>query len=182
MPRILPGATVVLLALTCWNEAGLFAQMRWSGGAVKSETRGVPSKPAPVGAPFHSSWVFRPEKNLGRRTLPLRLPWFGLVWFDSFWWAPPDDASAGPPPAPPLGDGRPTGGLQLDVEPRRALVYVDGWYVGVAESFSGYFSHLDLPAGPHVVEFLAPDYDPFWTELTVTPGKTTTYRGLLNRR
>ena len=79
-------------------------------------------------------------------------------------------------------DRRPVGGLQLDVEPRRASVYVDGWYVGTVDTFSGYFHPLDLAAGLHVVEFLAADYDPLSVEILVTPGRTTTYRGWMNRR
>jgi len=74
------------------------------------------------------------------------------------------------------------GGLQLDVEPRRARVYVDGWFVGVVDEFSGYYHHLDLAAGPHRIELIASDYDPLLVEVAVSPGGTTTYRGSLNRR
>jgi hypothetical protein len=81
-----------------------------------------------------------------------------------------------PPP-----EGGPTGGLQLDVDPRRAQVYVDGAYVGLVEAFSGYFQHLDIVAGPHFIEILAPDYEPLIIEVTVSPGRTTTYRGALTR-
>jgi hypothetical protein len=87
------------------------------------------------------------------------------------WWATPG----------PLNE-RATGGLQLDVEPRRALVYVDGWFVGAVDAFSGYYHHLDLPAGAHRVELLAPGYDPLLVEVAVSPDRTTTYHGALNRR
>lgn len=73
------------------------------------------------------------------------------------------------------------GGLQLDVEPRRALVYVDGILVGSVDQYKGYFQHLETTAGYHVLEFISPDYDPLITEVTVVPGKTTTYRGFLNK-
>jgi hypothetical protein len=113
---------------------------------------------------------------------PLRLPWFGLVLMDPYWWASDDvDQPPFPPLAPPSGEGRPTGGLQLDVEPRQALVYVDGWFMGVVDDFKSYFKHLDLYAGPHVIELLAPGYDPLIADIVVTPGRTTTYRMLLNR-
>ncbi len=113
-----------------------------------------------------------------------RVPLFGLTVVDPFWFT--SDAAADemdmPPPMPLLApEPRPTGGLQLDVEPRRALVYVDGVYVGVVDTFSGYFHHLEAPAGRHVVELVAPDYEPFITEVTVTPGRTTTFRATLNR-
>jgi len=74
------------------------------------------------------------------------------------------------------------GGLQLDVEPRRARVYVDGWLVGVVDEFSGYYHHLDLPGGPHRIELVASDYDLLLVEVVVSPNRTTTYRGSLNHR
>jgi hypothetical protein len=112
----------------------------------------------------------------------MRSPWFGLVIFAPYLWDPdiPDDAF---PPAPlPSADLRLTGGLQLDVEPRRALVYVDGWFVGIVDDFSGYYRHLDLAAGPHRIDFLASDCDPLSIDVVVSPGRTITYRGQLNHR
>ena len=118
-----------------------------------------------------------------QRIWPVRVPWFGLVYVDSIWWSQ-SYAGQGLPTPLVLGadDRRPVGGLQLDVEPRNALVYVDGWYMGVVDSFSGYFHHLDLAAGPHVIELLASDYDPLSVEILVIPDRTTTYRTSLNRR
>lgn len=120
------------------------------------------------------------------RAFPVRLPWFGLVAFDSYWWASGEAGELLPPPAPPGVPGedaqRPLGGLQLDVEPRHALVYVDGWHVGIVDAFSGYYRHLDLPAGPHIIELLADGYEPLSAEVLVAPGRTTTYRGALSRR
>jgi hypothetical protein len=114
------------------------------------------------------------------------LPWFGLVAFDSFWWAPGEAGELLPPPGPLDAPGedvqRPLGGLQLDVEPRRAFVYVDGRHAGTVDSFSGYYRHLELAAGPHIIELLADGYEPLSAEVLVTPGRTTTYRGSLSRR
>ncbi len=94
--------------------------------------------------------------------------------------APPESPDALGPPGDDIE--RPTGGLQIDVEPRRALVYVDGRHAGTVEAFSGYYRHLDLAAGPHIIELLADGYEPLSAEVLVTPGRTTTYRGTLNRR
>ena len=73
------------------------------------------------------------------------------------------------------------GGLQLDVEPRRAFVYVDGFLIGTVDQFKGYFQHLETTAGYHVIEFISPDYEPLMTGVTVVPNMTTTYRAFLNR-
>jgi hypothetical protein len=116
--------------------------------------------------------------------LLFRLPRFGLVLVDPFWlWAPNglDQAFALRTAPPPVDDGRPPGGLQLDVEPRRAQVYADGRDVGLVEDFSGYYHHLEIGAGSHIIEIIAVDYEPLIIDVTVSPGRTTTYRGALNR-
>ena len=73
------------------------------------------------------------------------------------------------------------GGVQLDVQPWRAQVYADGTYVGVVEDFSGYYRHLELAAGPHVITIVAPDHDPLIFDVMVSPGRTITHRATLNR-
>jgi hypothetical protein len=132
--------------------------------------------------PFGWSMTSRLRPLPGRGAFPVRLPGFGFLYVDPYWWAPDGFDPAFPPVAPPPIDvNRPTGGLQLDVDPRRALVYADGWPMGIVESYSGYYQHLDLPAGLHLIELVAPDYEPLAVEVTVTPGRTTTYRGALSR-
>jgi hypothetical protein len=78
-----------------------------------------------------------------------------------------------------LEDG-PTGGVQLDVQPWRASVYVDGVYVGSVDDFKGYYRHLEVVAGPHQIVVVEPGYQPLVFETVVVPGRTITYRGTLN--
>lgn len=182
--------TVVFAALALGGMSSpALAQARISTRVHAPATTAGPPRPAPPPrgqpgglpvAPFRSGLVFLPKRG-PHAAFPVRLPWFGLVYLDPYWWAA-DAVSpeALPPPDGPAPD-RPTGGMQLDVEPRRAMVYVDGFYVGLVDQFSGYFHHLDLPAGPHFFEFVAPDYEPLLVDLVVAPGKTTTYRSGLNR-
>ena len=73
----------------------------------------------------------------------------------------------------------PLGGVQLDVQPWRAQVYVDGAYAGEVQEFSGYYRHLPLTIGPHVVTVVADGYEPLVLEVFVSPGQTLTYRGSL---
>ncbi len=117
----------------------------------------------------------------GRRPFQPRSLWLGWVIVDPYGlWEPGsfDQAFA----APSTDDQAPSGGLQLDVEPRRAQVYMDQFYVGIVDQFSGYYQHLDVPAGLHHFEFVASDYDPLIVDIMVSPGRTTTYRAWLNRR
>ena len=115
-----------------------------------------------------------------RRSFAVRSLWFGLIAFDRSWlWTPGVvDETAAPPPA---SLQRPVGGLQLDVDPRRAVVYVDGWYAGLVDEFSGYYRHLEVAAGSHTFEIVATDYDSLVVDLSISPGRTTTYRGSLQR-
>ena len=86
----------------------------------------------------------------------------------------------GAQPQYPLPSGVAPGGVQLDVQPWRAQVYVDGAYVGVVDDFKGYYRHLEISAGPHVIVIVMPDYDPLIVDTLVSPGQVTTYRGTLN--
>jgi hypothetical protein len=73
------------------------------------------------------------------------------------------------------------GGLQLDVQPWRAEVYVDGAYAGVVQDFGGYYRPLELIPGPHAITIVAPDFDPLMFDIVIVPGRTMTYRGTLSR-
>ena len=87
-----------------------------------------------------------------------------------------------PPVVVPLQiDTELRGGVQLDVQPWRAEVFVDGAYAGVVDDFKGYYNHLELTPGPHALTIVAPDYYPLTLELIVLPGRTITHRATLNR-
>lgn len=181
-------AFLIAVSLACAVPAPGIAQVRSSMSARPSTPAG-PRKPSPPPAgipapPFRSGLVVLPH-HPPRALVPLRLPWFGLVVFDAYWPFEPDlagESNAFGDVVPPFVSELPTGGLQLDVEPRRAMLYVDGRPLGPVSQFSGYYQHLDLPAGPHHLDFLDADYDPFFIDLVVTPGRTTTYRASLSRR
>src|SRR5258706_5050176 len=66
---------------------------------------------------------------------------------------------------------RPIGGVQLDLEPRRAQVFVDGAYAGLVDEFRGYYQHLALPAGLHSIEVFTPGYVPLIFDVTVVPDR-----------
>jgi hypothetical protein len=119
------------------------------------------------------------KTRVGRR---LPVLWLPIGFYDLYSWAPIGMAPAFDTAPTSAGDFDVMGGVQLDVEPRRAAVAVDGVYVGSVDQFSGYYSHLDLPPGPHRLDIVAAGYDPLVVEVVVSPGRTTTYRGSLNRR
>jgi len=148
--------------------------------AVPAET-----PPPPIDARFTATLKFVP-RGLDVPPIPFPLPVglgtsFGYV--PIWWWngVMPAQSLAGPAVPIPPPEGAPIGGVQLDIEPRRAQVYVDGAFVGVVGDFSGYYQHLDLVAGQHLVMIIAPDYEPLIIEVMVSPGRLTTHRGTLTR-
>jgi hypothetical protein len=77
---------------------------------------------------------------------------------------------------------RGSGSIRLKVKPANAQVYVDGFYVGVIDSFDGVFQKLSVDAGPHRIELKADGFEPVEFEVVVTPGDTVTYKGDMKAR
>ena len=114
--------------------------------------------------------VSRPATWPSVLAFPLWSPWgIGTL---------PEGDQAAPPV---IGDLAPAGGLQIDIQPWSADVYVDGKRAGRVEQFRGYYQHLELPAGPHTIAVVASGYEPMIFGVTVTPGRTITYRATLQR-
>ena len=129
---------------------------------------------------FESRGVFTPDAS-NVESVPFTL-WFGYWNFYPDWveeWTLADVVAA-QVPLPQAPGSVPIGGLQLDVEPRRTQVYVDGFFAGVVGDFSGYYKHLDLPAGPHRIDLVETGYQPQTVGVVVTPGQTTTFRSTLS--
>ena len=97
-----------------------------------------------------------------------------------FWgWGGPAFYVDAIPAAPLASIDAPKGGLQLDVQPWRAQVYVDGVLVGRVDDFRGYYQHLQVTAGPHQITIVESGYQPLVFDVVVAPGHTATYRGTL---
>ena len=182
-----PWWIAALIGFTCVGASErLLGQARGSAGrSAPVGSHAEPLRPSvrSTDRRFRSTMTLVPSPFARRRGhFPVRVPWFGLVAFDRSWlWTPGtvDEAVMAPPLYLPRQD--PAGGLQLDVEPRRAVVYVDGWYAGVVDAFSGYYRHLEIGAGWHTLEIVAPDYEPLVVDVMISPNRTTTYRSSLNR-
>jgi hypothetical protein len=153
-------------------------QGQMNGGARQAPSPGTTR-------PFTSTLTFEPRPvDVKRVPSPFRA---GMTWeflsVPTLWrWdvAMPPQAFNAVALAPPP-ENAPIGGLQLDVQPWRAQVYVDGAYAGLVGEFTGYYQHLDLNAGSHVIAIVKSDYLPLIIDVTVLPGHTTTYRGALTR-
>jgi hypothetical protein len=124
-------------------------------------------------AQFRSGLTSATATRPGAPSLPIQsLP---IAWSSNLIALP----EAGMQSPPPLAEGAPTGGLQLDVLPWSAQVYVDGALAGRVEQFRGYYRPLTLGAGPHVITLVAPDREPLIFAITIVPARTITHRATL---
>jgi hypothetical protein len=71
--------------------------------------------------------------------------------------------------------GRAYGAVRIVDAPRDAQVLVDGFYAGVVDDYDGVFQHLNLEAGAHRIEIMAPGGPPISFDVRVRPGETVTY-------
>ncbi len=104
----------------------------------------------------------------------------GYFYYDPFYWG----AAYGYPAYAPFrgyGYGYPTGELRLDVAPRNAEVYVDGYYAGVVDDFDGVFQSLELEEGTYHIEIVEPGFAPLKFDVRIYPGRKITYRSDLPR-
>jgi hypothetical protein len=74
-----------------------------------------------------------------------------------------------------------SGNLRLKIDPKQAQIYVDGYYVGVVDSFDGTFQKLALDSGGHKIELKADGFESLQFEVLITPGETVTYKGDMKR-
>lgn len=108
---------------------------------------------------------------IGPRVRVFANPAFGF--YDPFWY--PGWGYAYPYVVP--ADN--TGGLRLEVTPKTAQVFVDGYYAGVVDDFNGHFQHLDMAPGGHHIELRQPGFQPMGFDVYVQPGHTSDYKGAL---
>lgn len=68
------------------------------------------------------------------------------------------------------------GSLRLQVKPRDAKVFLDGYYVGLVDSFDGFTQRLRLKEGTYQIEIRHPDYLPIDLDVLIVAGETVTFK------
>ena len=99
--------------------------------------------------------------------------------YNGYGWGYYPGAYAYPQWAP---SGPDLGGIRLDVRPRDAQVFVDGYYAGIVDEFDGLFQSLRLDGGGHKIEVRMPGYEDFQLDVHVQPGRKFTIRADLRPR
>lgn len=85
------------------------------------------------------------------------------------------------PTPPPIAELIPeTGSLILDIQPRTAQVFVDGYYVGTPDDFIADRGGLLLESGAHRIQVIMPDHEQVTFDVRIAPNQFITYRRVLN--
>jgi hypothetical protein len=74
------------------------------------------------------------------------------------------------------GLGYATGELRLEVRPKHAEVYVDGYYAGTVDDFDGFTQGLRLEEGPYTIELRAPGFEAVVFDVRIQAGRRISYR------
>jgi hypothetical protein len=142
------------------------------GGVIAGRDRGVIA----VRPRVYNNYYYYP-----RRYYPYGYGAFGLGYFyyDPYAWGSNYygyGGYSGYDPYYARSDRYPTGELRLDVSPRYAEVYVDGYFAGHVDDFDGVFQSLRLEEGPHQIRVAAPGFAPLDFDVRIFAGRKVTYR------
>jgi len=75
--------------------------------------------------------------------------------------------------------GRPYSSARIEVKPRSAQVYLDGYFVGMVDQFDGVFQRLDLPTGEHELTVYLPGYRSYRQKTLFRPGEGYHFKAIL---
>jgi hypothetical protein len=131
--------------------------------------------------------VYRNFYYYPRRVYPYGYGAFGLGYFyyDPYRWYPGyyGYGAGYPGYSPRYGSSFvfDIGELRLQVFPRNAQVFVDGYYAGIVDDYDGAFQALKLEAGAYQIRIAAPGFEDLIFDVRIQPGQKINYRGDLRR-
>ena len=79
-------------------------------------------------------------------------------FYDPFWFGYYDYQFRRYPPYPPYGYYDSSADLRIQVTPKQAEVYIDGYLVGTVDDFDGMLQRLHVPLGEHEITIYAQGY------------------------
>lgn len=153
---ILLGGTACVLALSIIPAE---AQRRHGGGGGRGHVTVVRHSPLLWGGGFYSGFYNPYYMGFGQ-WYPHPYPGFGF------------------PPGMYPSDAAVS--LRLQVTPREALVYVDGYAAGVVDDYDGVFQRLRLIPGPHEITIYHSGHRTLRQNIYYNPGSTHTIRQALD--
>jgi len=130
----------------------------------------------------------RRGRPAGGRGVVIAAPLYaGYGFYDPFYWGwgPGWGGGWGPgwgfqggwfPPFGPGWGGSVTGAARLQVTPKQAEVYVDGYLAGSVDDFDGVFQRLNVVPGEHELTIYMEGYQTFTQRVYFQPGQTIDIR------
>jgi hypothetical protein len=102
----------------------------------------------------------------------------GFYYYHPFFYDPwfPPYVAQGPFPYPYAAPYERRSSLRIQVTPRDAQVFVDGYLAGTVDDFDGFFQHLDVTPGGHEIALYKDGYRTVRQQLYVEPGDTLRVR------
>ena len=128
----------------------------------------------PYYSPFYASFGFGFGYGYGFYN-GFYAPYYGYAGYG---WGP-YGYGYGPYPYPYYGYSGNWASARLEVKPRDAQVYVDGFLVGSVDQFDGVFQRLDLPTGEHEIVAYAKGYHSYRQRTLFRPGESYHFKGIL---
>lgn len=120
-----------------------------------------------VSSGYYRPYYYRPYFS------PFYSPFYG--GFDSGWYP----IYAQYPRYPGAYYGRAWSSARIDVKPREAQVYIDGYFVGIVDQFDGVFQRLDVPSGEHEIAVYLQGYRTYRQKTLFRPGEGYTFKAIL---
>jgi hypothetical protein len=155
--------------------AGISAMLLWPASASAQYGHPGPAHVhVGVSAGFYYPYYYRPY------FYPFYAPFyfgFGAFYNSVYGWYP---YYAGyPAPYPPYYYSGYWASARIEVKPRDAQVYLDGYYVGVVDQFDGVFQRLDIPPGEHELTVYMPGFHTITERTLFRAGQTYHFKEAL---
>lgn len=161
----------VLASSLVWPEA-VAAQGRGRGRvAVARAYRPIYIRPSFYGGRFAAPWYGYWGPGWGNFYGPAWGGFYGPYWggFNGPYWGGASFV------------GSSFGSVRVQVQPRHAEVFVDGYFAGHVDDFDGAFQRLNLGPGEHEVQVFLDGYRTVRERLYVLPGRSYRIRSSLER-
>jgi len=102
--------------------------------------------------------------------------WGGYGWYPSAYWSPFAQY-----PYPLYAGAYRQSAARIQVTPREAEVYVDGYFAGTVDDFDGFAQRLDVPAGEHEIQLYLDGYRTIREKILFRPGATYKIKQTMER-
>ena len=152
--------------------AACLVVLSWAAPVI-AQPRGP--RPAPAHGPIYGPRP-GPHFSVGLYYGPWYGPYFYSPWFySSFWWYPPYGYGY------PYYYGAAGANIRIQVQPKSAEVYVDGYLAGIVDQFDGMFQDLVVAPGGREITVYQEGYKSIVQKMYLSLGSSYKIKGTLEK-